>query len=320
MAFHPDRFPDDISYGSRGGPTFNTKVVRLPSGAEQRISRWTSPLRSYNARYGLKTHASLYTLMEHYIAREGAAHTFPYKDWNDYCTTATGTTHSPGDAAVTKDDVEIAVGDGSTTDFQLIKKYISGATTRTRNIKLPLSSSLLMALDGVSTTDFTVNTTTGVVTFTTAPGISVSITAGFEFDVHVRYGEEIDLSFDASIESFDAESLPDVPLVEVRDETPTEDEFFYGGAQEQTVGATPYVLDRSIALTWVLDWPSSATLKMPVITGIPDGGPHFVLIGKIPSTGTLTIKNNDESATLGTMTAGNLKFVYKSGSDWYLVQ
>ena len=40
MAFHPVRFPLDVSLGARGGPERKTDVVTLASGREQRNGRW----------------------------------------------------------------------------------------------------------------------------------------------------------------------------------------------------------------------------------------------------------------------------------------
>ena len=62
---------------------------------------------------------------------------------------------------------------------------------------------------------YAVSTTTGLVTFLpgTVPGVGAAVTAGFEFDVPVRFDTdrlEIDLS------DFEAGSIPQVPIVEVR--------------------------------------------------------------------------------------------------------
>jgi len=57
MGFHEVRFADDISYGSSGGPGFSTNIVRLDSGAEVRIPRWSSGTHRYNVAYGLKSQA-----------------------------------------------------------------------------------------------------------------------------------------------------------------------------------------------------------------------------------------------------------------------
>jgi uncharacterized protein (TIGR02217 family) len=60
---------------------------------------------------------------------------------------------------------------------------------------------------------FAVDATTGVVTLTTAPAAGAGVTAGFEFDVPVRFdGDRIDVT----LESFNAARVGAVALVEVR--------------------------------------------------------------------------------------------------------
>ena len=40
MSFAEVRFPDDISYGSSGGPEYSTDIVETQSGHEQRNANW----------------------------------------------------------------------------------------------------------------------------------------------------------------------------------------------------------------------------------------------------------------------------------------
>jgi uncharacterized protein (TIGR02217 family) len=61
--------------------------------------------------------------------------------------------------------------------------------------------------------EFTLNPTTGIVTFTDPPDIGAVITAGFEFDVPVRFDTD---RIALSMASFKAGEVPDVPVIEVR--------------------------------------------------------------------------------------------------------
>jgi uncharacterized protein (TIGR02217 family) len=64
----------------------------------------------------------------------------------------------------------------------------------------------------VETADFSLDTTTGLVTFVDAPASGARITAGFRFDTPVRFDTdylEIDLA------AFEAGDIPKIPLVEV---------------------------------------------------------------------------------------------------------
>ena len=65
-----------------------------------------------------------------------------------------------------------------------------------------------------STTGFTVDTLTGLVTFATAPASSAALTAGFLFDVPVRCDTD---KLDIELTSFEAADAPAIPLIEVRE-------------------------------------------------------------------------------------------------------
>ena len=322
MSFHDVQFPANISLGSRGGPVFRTNVVELPSGASYREARWDNPIYHYDARYGIATHADMYDLIEFIVARQGPVHSFRFKDWRDYASTATGTLHNPGDTTVDDEDVEIGVGDGSTTQFQIIKKYTSGSTTRTRNIFLP--KNLVVAVDGVSqteTTDYSVDYATGIITFVTAPAGSLSVTCGFEFDVKVRFGAEIDEAAMVSLDEFDTESLPNMPIVEDIDGTATEDEYLYGGGygHGQTTGGQVSI-SKSQGLVHVVQPQSGATVvQLPSVGGIQEGGPHFVITHG-GGAGSLSIKDNTLTTTITTLSSPNTAaLIFYMGSTWYVV-
>ena len=57
------------------------------------------------------------------------------------------------------------------------------------------------------------NTATGVITFAVAPEDGAPVTAGFEFDVPVRFDTD---RIAVSVASFQAGDLPQVPVLEVR--------------------------------------------------------------------------------------------------------
>lgn len=54
MAFIETRFPDDISYGSGGGPEYLTDIVITESGHEKRNIGWAAPRGRYNVAHGVK--------------------------------------------------------------------------------------------------------------------------------------------------------------------------------------------------------------------------------------------------------------------------
>lgn len=292
MGFHEVQFPDGISYGSRGGPGFKTHVITTDGGYEERLALLAVPRYQFEAAFGVKSHDDLGDLMEFYIARQGVANGFRYKDWRDF------TTNADHRSAHTNVDVSIGTGDGTKTDFQLIKKYTSGAVTRTRNITKPVTGTVKIAIDAVDqTSGWTVNTTTGIVTFTSAPAVGEDITAGFEFDVPVRFGEEIDELLNLNYDDFSSGSAS-VPLIEVVDEVAIEDEFHYGGAKDFGSIAdniTVSLLDGRVLRAS----PSTSGVKMtlPDATNLELGGPLF-FITNYSATDSLSLRNDADTEVL----------------------
>jgi uncharacterized protein (TIGR02217 family) len=198
MSFHEIRFPVDISYGSAGGPEFSTDVVVTQSGYEQRNSNWAEARAKYNISYGVKTTAQLAALLNFFRARKGQAEGFRYKDWSDFA--------AFGES--------LGVGNGTQTQFQLVKHYSSGSVTQSRIITKPVQGTVKIYLNSVlKTTGVTVDVTTGKVTFTTAPAAGVNIQADFEFDVPVRFATD---RLSATLDGYGSHSVRDIPLIEVR--------------------------------------------------------------------------------------------------------
>ena len=210
MAFHAVRFPAGISLGASGGPERRTEIVVLGSGAEERNSRWADSKRSYNAGYGIKSVDDLHAVIAFFEERRGRLHGFRWKDWSDYKSCAPAATPSALDQ-------EIGVGDGATAAFQLTKIYGSSFAPWSRAITQPVAGSVSIAVDGVEQEPdrFAVNTTTGVVTFVAEhiPGEDAVVTAGFEFDVPVRFDTD---QLEINLGQIEAGSIQHIPIVEIR--------------------------------------------------------------------------------------------------------
>jgi uncharacterized protein (TIGR02217 family) len=208
MAFHEVRFPDDISRGARGGPERRTQVVELASGDEERNASWADSRRRYDAAYGIRRADDLAAVVAFFEARNGRLHGFRWKDWGDF---KSGLPSAP----LTPIDQALGTGDGTTTAFQLVKRYESGSQAWTRRIVKPVAGTVRVALDGVepAPSSWSVNMTTGIVTFDAAPSAGVLLTAGFEFDVPVRFDtDRLDVTWDLDRLG----SIASIPLVEVR--------------------------------------------------------------------------------------------------------
>lgn len=209
MAFHEVRFPTNLSFGSVGGPERRTEIVTLANGFEERNTPWAHSRRRYDAGVGLRALDDVEALIAFFEARRGQLHGFRWKDWSDFKSCLPSGT-------VGHEDQRIGTGDGVTTAFQLTKTYQSGLQSYARPIAKPVLGTVRVAVAGdpkVDTLEFTVNVNTGVVTFAVPPDLGVAVTAGFEFDVPVRFDvDRIALSF----ASFQAGDVPTVPVVEVR--------------------------------------------------------------------------------------------------------
>ncbi|MEM9577227.1 MAG: DUF2460 domain-containing protein [Pseudomonadota bacterium] len=209
MQFHDVRFPAALSFGSVGGPQRRTDVVAISNGFEERNSPWAHSRRRYDAGVGMRSLDDVETMIAFFEARYGQLFAFRWKDWSDYRSC------KPSQAIAATDQV-IGTGDGSETVLQLSKTYQSGDYSYERPISKPVEGTLLVAVDGVTlqeSTDYTVDYLSGRLTFSQAPGAGAEITAGFEFDVPVRFDTD---SIQTSVASFQAGEIPTVPIIEVR--------------------------------------------------------------------------------------------------------
>jgi uncharacterized protein (TIGR02217 family) len=207
MAFHAVRFPLDIALGARGGPERLTDIVALDNGAEERNSRWAHARRRYNAGYGVKSRADMLAVLAFFEERRGRFHSFLWRDGQDFSSNPGG-----GDPVAT--DQVIGEGDSETRSFQLTKKYGADFDPYLRPITRPVAASVAVAVNGVETADFSVDTLTGMVTLETAPAEGAVVTAGFLFDVPVRFDTD---RLDIELSSFDAAVAPNISLIEVRE-------------------------------------------------------------------------------------------------------
>lgn len=204
MAFHAVRFPLDVALGARGGPERKTDVVTLASGREQRNGRWQYSRRRYNAGYGVKSRADMAAVLAFFEERRGRLHGFLWRDGLDY---------SSGGAMPTALDQAIGTGDGVTTAFQLTKRYGASFDPYLRPITRPVAGSVKVAVAGAELmSGWAVDVATGVVTFAVAPANGAAVTAGFLFDVPVRFDTD---RLDVELTSFDGAEAPAIPLVEI---------------------------------------------------------------------------------------------------------
>ncbi len=211
MSFHDVRFPTAISRNAQGGPERRTDVVVLGSGYEERNSRWADSRRSYNAGYGVKSLDDLHRIIAFFEERRGRLHAFRWRDPMDWKS-------CPPNATATSLDQLLGTGTGVLATFQLKKVYGSAFAPWTRDIKKPVAGTVKIAVAGTAQTegtDFAADPATGIVTFFAGhiPADSQSVTAGFEFDVPVRFDTD---KLEINLSGFTSGAIPNIPIAEVR--------------------------------------------------------------------------------------------------------
>ena len=193
------RFPDDISYGSSGGPEFSTEIIKLSGGTEQRRINHVHARNRYNVVYDVKSYHKFSLLLNFFCAHRGKAIPFRFKDWSDY-------------KAVNQ---QIGNGNGELSDFQLLKHYSHGRNSYVRTITKPVTNTVEIFLDGKQVEhgrDYAVNLSSGVVSFGEPPVLNASISATFEFDVFVRFDTDF---LPCSLNDYENYGCGNIPLVEV---------------------------------------------------------------------------------------------------------
>lgn len=208
MAFHDVLFPEEISYGSSGGPKFKTTIFTADSGYEQRNVDWTNIRSEYDVGQSIKDSDDMEALRAFFMARRGRAYGFRFKDWGDF---------------QIKNQL-IGVGDGVVKKFQIVKSYVNlnpfaTAFEYTRKITKPKWDSVagvqVGAVVQTAPTNYEVDYSTGVVTFVVPPPMDAPVTIGHaEFHVPVRFDTD---HMDVTQEFWNTESWPNIPIVEIRD-------------------------------------------------------------------------------------------------------
>lgn len=213
MAFFDVSFPLKIAGGVSGVIERRTDVVSLASGREERNARWRDSRRRFDA--GVAVHnaddlAKVAALFEEVNGRLGA---FRLRDWSDFKSCAPSGTP-------TAIDQSLGEGDGERTAFALRKRYGSLAPYW-RTITKPVAGSVVVAIGGTPQgSGWSVDNLSGVVTFNTAPAAGVAVTAGFLFDVPVRFDTDslsLDMAFFSDAAARGVGTYGEIPLIEVRE-------------------------------------------------------------------------------------------------------
>ncbi len=200
QAFDDVLFPLALGREAEVSPEFSTAIVTSGGGHEARNASWAEARTRYDVGPGVRSEADIAALLSFFRARMGPARGFRLRDPFDF---------SSGGAVPGAADQALGVGDGVNVRFALVKAYGDSA----RRITRPVAGSVRVAVGGVETSAFSV-VAGGFVELDVAPGVGVAVSAGFLFDVAVRFAED---RLSVNRATFLAGAATAVPLVEVRD-------------------------------------------------------------------------------------------------------
>ncbi|MDX3927438.1 MAG: TIGR02217 family protein [Shinella sp.] len=207
--FHEVRFPLRVALGTSGGPVRRTDIVGLSNGRENRNRRWRDARRRYDAGSGIRSLADLYAVLSFFEARAGQFYGFRFRDPVDFKSCGPG-------ATIDASDQRIGTGDGANRAFQLVKRYGDAGGETVRSIAKPVAGTVIVAVAGerAPPAHYTVDHATGTVTFAAGaiPGAGAAVTAGYEFDVPVRFDTD---RIDIDLAQFEAGRIPTIPLLEI---------------------------------------------------------------------------------------------------------
>ena len=195
-----------------GGPEGSTTIVTSPfSGVSQRNVNRLDRLRRYSINTALLTQQQLNNLRQFWECRDAYARGFLMRDMTEFWASADGSPQTP-----IATPTVFGTGDGSTVNFGLYKTYSSGGVTRTRRIIKPISGTVSIYKNAVLqtlTTHYTIDHTTGIVTFVTAPGNGLSLTWSGRFFTPVRFETDV---FNAEMsDALTGLSYQGLPMLEI---------------------------------------------------------------------------------------------------------
>ncbi|CAN5418110.1 hypothetical protein BH10PSE15_BH10PSE15_13250 [soil metagenome] len=201
QAFDDVLFPVALGREAEVTPGYSTAIVTSAGGHEARNASWAEARTRYDVGPGVRSEGDIATLLAFFRARMGPARAFRLRDPFD----ASSGGEMPGPM-----DQQIGIGDGIVTRFALVKHY--GVVVR--RITRPVVGSVVVSVDGVATVAFSL-ADGGMIELDAAPALGVVVSAGFRFDVPVRFAED---SLSVTRATFLAGSAASVPLIEVRED------------------------------------------------------------------------------------------------------
>jgi len=165
---------------------FDNIILENGAGVEQRIPKLTE----YQLRADLSnivlTESEANNILNFFKARKGKYEGFRFKFWADYWAS-----HIPEYYDTNVFTQGITAPNSTFTQYQLIKCYSVGNVNGYKTISKPITSTIQVFVDGSEiTSGFTVNSSTGIITFSTPLDGETAVNWSGEFELAVRFDRD----------------------------------------------------------------------------------------------------------------------------------
>jgi uncharacterized protein (TIGR02217 family) len=206
------RFPDDLAIWAVGGRGFQTTIVRAFTGQESRnVDMAYGGNGAWDVSACLRTpdwqsnNYNQKTLRNYFMVAHGAAYGFRLKDFQDYKDESSGILGLTG------------LGVAATTSYQMYKGYSMSPLSALGIILKPVAATIAVYVNGVLktlTTDYTLDSTTGIVTFTSQPTVGHTLTWTGQYDIPVRFqSDNMEMGLDSTGALYEWHGLKLIELV-----------------------------------------------------------------------------------------------------------
>ena len=228
MVIHNITLDPKVSRGARGGPRFFTTIIAAFSGYEKANANWATARLRWDIGHVVNDMTKLAYVLSFFRARQGRAYGFLFRDPSDYYAGMSYVADVLTPNAVP--EVLAATGDGATLVFQLTKTYTDTIASSVRTVYRPIQTDFTSGADvspkiytktgagawtlKTVTTDYSINFSTGKVTFVSAPAAGVQIGWAGQFCIAARFDtDDMIISLDAA----NVGEWQSIPVVEVRE-------------------------------------------------------------------------------------------------------
>lgn len=301
-------FPVKVSRDARGGPGFATLQRQSSEGWSYRMPRYSRPLCSWDVSHARRSDDFIAYMLKFLRGRRGALRGFRFRDPFDW------TTAPDGQSAPSTTDYThrhcVGAGDGSATQWQLVKWYrpINSRIRRPRPITRPTYAgveaehAIYVWIDGVLktvTTDYSIGTSNGVLTFTSPPAAGSMIEWAGTFHVASRFDTPWDERSMARLTTAEVQDILGMPVVEIREAVDFADGIAdAGGYRLRQIPASQHcVLTLSEGMLQDIQPLGSGTkVFLPQPLSAPPGGP-YVIVRNVGSAA-LSIVDANENAVV----------------------